>query len=153
MTTIKFTANVSGNTPDELEAKARKAANDFYRDLPEVPKFVGAEVSYDPEYFAQRVQSALKEAEDKAAAWKAEHGDEEDFEAIEVVPAEVTKYDGWFEFSYDVNQSTGGKKTLNEVWADQAAASVTAATDQVASAADAERPVRPENDPKYQDAF
>ena len=141
MTTIKFTANVTGNTPDELEAKARKAANDFYRDLPEVPKFVGAEVSYDPEYFAQRVQSALKEAEDKAAAWKAEHGDEEDFEAIEVVPAEVTKYDGWFEFSYDVHQAPP-KKTIDDVLADQRAA-----------AADAERPVRPENDPKYQDAF
>ena len=150
MTTIKFTANVSGNTPDELEAKARKAANDFYRDLPEVPTFVGAEVSFDPEYFAQRVQGAIKEAETRVREYADAHPDEE---GLEVVPAEIHKYDGWFEFSYDVNQSTGGKKTLNEVWADQAAASVTAATDQVASAADAERPVRPENDPKYQDAF
>ena len=138
MTTIKFTADVEGNNADELAEKARLAANDFFRDLPDVPVFKEASVTFDPAWYQSRVEEAVKEADEKVKAYREAHKDEEGFEDIEAVPAEVFKYTGYFEFEYEV-KTTKESRTLNDVWAEQDAATGT-------------KP-RVEESTKYQDAF
>lgn len=137
MTTIKFTVDASGDNIDAIVDAATKEANEFYKDLPGKFRIKDISVSYDAEYYQARVESAIKEAQDKYFALS-----EEDKEGAEVIPARVYRYSGWIEFEYDPNQ-TKPKKTLNDVWAENSAAGEPPTP----------TPGGPENDPKYQDAF
>jgi hypothetical protein len=143
MPTIKFTVDASGDNIDAIVEAATKEANDFYKDLPGKFRIKDISVSYDSGYYQALVTAALKEAQERADAWKAEHGDEEDFENLEVVPAHVSRYNGWIEFEYDPNQ-TKPKKTMSDVMAghdfDGEAPTPTPNTNRA-------------DDPKYQDAF
>lgn len=138
MPVTKFTVDASGDNIDAMAAAATKEADEFFKDLPGHYRAKDVSVSYDAGYYQARLSSALKEAEERAAAWKAEHGEEEDFEDLEVVPAYVPRYSGWFEFEYDSNQIPP-KKTIGDVWAE--------------NTEEAPRSYNAANDPRYQAPF
>lgn len=138
MTAIKFTVDASGDNIDALLNAATKEANEFYQDLPGKFRVKDISVSYDAEYYAQRIQQAVDEAEKRVREYADAHPDEE---GLEVIPAPVPRYSGWVEFEYDPNQSPP-KKTMNDVMA------------QHDFSGEAPTPTpNAANDPKYQDAF
>lgn len=118
MPLIKFTVNISGDTPDEVEGLAVKEATEFFKDLPGKFRVKEFNVNYDAEFFSARVSSALKAAQEKYDALP-----EEDKEGVEVVPDRVAKYDAWVEFEYDTNQPPK-RKTIGDVWAEGGSAPV-----------------------------
>lgn len=139
MTIIKFTVDVFGDDIDQLVIAAEKEALAFYKPLPGKFRAKDISITYDAEYYENRVQHAIDEAQAKADAYKETHKDEEDFEDLEVVPASVPRYSGWIEFEYDTNQAPV-KKTSNDILSEQ-------------SAGEADYNGPPEQNPKYQDKF
>lgn len=144
MTIVKFTVDVTGDDIDQLVLVAEQEALKFYKDLPGKFRAKEISVSYDPEYYQSRIQHAIDEAQAKADAYKAAHGDEEDFEDLEVIPGAVPRYSGWIEFEYETNQSPK-KKTLEDIQAER--------NEAAAAVQEQEYKGNAANDPKYQDAF